>query len=301
MTLTNRPALYLPHTATWLHLPPFAPFRAPARELHETDVREIPLGGVSLYSRLRGYEIELSGRYRSLTEAAGLLWQNTLRAALRDSANKSRSVDLQLWDDTEGLLGRVYRYCELVGAIEWDPLARIQNERAMGFSLVLTTSDPSVYQTARNIDNAPAGPYEDYLLNGGTATDDMNITYVTNAGTVTVHFPGQLDGPTSASNTWTQIALTPSADAIMVVTGARVVAAQPFGLSGTTSIVLSDAAYHAAGNTLTLSLGYAATTTALTAGELTIAAGQPLYLFIGGASTGGHANVQVQIHMEVAS
>lgn len=295
MTLTNRAAIY--RNGSWLALAPFGPLRVSEKKLSEAIEYQIPLGGIEIYERHRGWEIEIEGLYVESSPLAGLVYQDALDSIVR-SSRLAANCDVQLWEDTTDTVRRVYRNCKVIDGPYFTPDTS-NSAAAMRYNLVLRTGDPVRYATASNGQNAPASAFENYLINGGE-DDDMNVTIIQNKLVRSVIWSGTIEGPTDANSLETQFALLPSADDIMTVTGIKVIGAKLWGAAGTTTIVVSDAPYNSDGTTISIALAHNARTSAITAGEIVIAAGDPLYAYIGGSGSGRHSDLQLEIHMENA-
>ena len=287
MTIRNRLALYT--SGAWgRFLPPFNAVIT-VNERRDASVISIPFGGTEVvYSKRTGWGINFEAEPDSSTVLAGLQFQDSLRNALIDANGYAREVHFCWWADTLGNIDRIFRYCKLTSPLNFSH-SRFEQHRRFAFQL--TAEDPGEYNTEPGGSRPGTSDYEDWVFNAGTGSAAVPIAQAQQAS---VHFTGLLAVTSAANISRMQKKITLGGTGNQAITRIEIASAQlDAAASGNTTIVVSDAEWGGAGNTIVATLDeteYADSNT----GSITVAAGSPIYVFVT-AILGGHADVDIII------
>lgn len=294
MSLVNRLAVGYGSPASWVHLPPFN-LQFDAEPLLRSYGGYVPgRGSVNKGTKYYGYAIDIQFQARESTVAAGLALQETLRQAFVNSSGVGRTLDVAGWIDSGATSTRIYQNCQLVGGPTFydrgvgqfaeTPVVRVQLE-----------SHVYPYQTTDSAGGTgpSAGAYEDYLIDGGTATA---MSPLEQRQSVSFYWDEQVKAWSSgSSNYFTAKVANDTGGTVeayeLEVTRARTGA----GSSGNTTLTISTTAPGVGGGTqATIDLAYNARRVAAQTISVEFTNGGTLYAWCTDG-TGMHSGVELVV------
>lgn len=316
MTVIYQPSLQI--GGAWVALSPLLLRIAGPLELAKNETDFIPLhdaadpGFIETDGGLYGYEWNFMGVYALNSPGAGKLYQAEMRSWFRNGDGSKREIVFAGYTDSDGAIKDVWKGCTLSSPLTFDE-AKYRRAGLAEYSFSLRTPyiTPAATAPDSSIPDITANPYKAWLYQsnytapaaGGGGGAPEVVVQVVGPYKISASFRGALDAATAAGNADTRqrkIILSSArgykVKSIQVI-GAQIDAGQ---VAGTTIVRASDADYAGApGNYIQVELAYNAATAGPATGAVTIAAGDPVYVYIPSAPA-GHSDVEVLVEVEPA-